>query len=111
MCHTITLSPPCQGARWDINTGAIAESKLKELHPAMPIIFIKAVTQDISDKMETRSLYDTPVYKTRQRGQDQGVNVLLSWCTGPTYIWTFSLKTKSKASKWVLAGVGLLLQI
>ena len=31
--------------------------------------------------------------------------------SGPTYIWTFSLKTKSKSSKWVLAGVGLLLQI
>ena len=28
-----------------------------------------------------RNLYDCPVYKTRQRG--------------PTYIWTFSLKTKS----------------
>ena len=31
--------------------------------------------------------------------------------SGPTYVWTFTLKTKSKPSKWVLAGVGLLLQI
>jgi dynein heavy chain len=30
---------------------------------------------------------------------------------GPTYIWTFNLKTREKASKWVLAGVSLLLQI
>ena len=37
-----------QGARWDINTGAIGESKLKELHPAMPVMYVKAVTQDIS---------------------------------------------------------------
>ena len=31
-----------------MNTGAIAESKLKELHPAMPVMSIRAVTQDIS---------------------------------------------------------------
>ena len=37
-----------QGARWDLNAGSIAESKLKELHPAMPIMFIKAVTQETS---------------------------------------------------------------
>ena len=44
------LSPTLltQGARWDINTGSIAESKLKELHPAMPVMLVKAVTQDIS---------------------------------------------------------------
>lgn len=30
---------------------------------------------------------------------------------GPTYVWTFNLKTKEKAGKWTLAGVCLLLQI
>ena len=39
---------PSQGARWDLYAGSIAESKLKELHPAMPVMFIKAVTQDAS---------------------------------------------------------------
>ena len=34
-----------QGARWDITTGSIAESEMKELYPAMPVIYIKAVTQ------------------------------------------------------------------
>ena len=83
-----------EGARWDINVGSIMDSHLKELHPLMPIMYIKAITQD---KQESRNLYDCPVYKTRQRG--------------PTYIWTFNLKTKEKASKWILAGVALLLQI
>jgi dynein heavy chain len=46
---------------------------------------------------ELRNLYDCPVYKTRQRG--------------PTYVWTFNLKTKEKPAKWILAGVALLLQI
>ena len=83
---------PChQGARWDLNGGTIAESKLKELHPMMPVMYVKvfsqrmsnllthkrftsvyddtqAVTQDISDKQDTKNLYDTPIYKTRQRG-------------------------------------------
>ena len=39
-----------KGARWDINTGVIVESKLKELHPTMPIIYIKAVSQEINVK-------------------------------------------------------------
>ena len=83
-----------QGARWDMNIGSIAESQLKELYPNMPVMYIKAITQD---KQETRNLYECPVYKTRQRG--------------PTYIWTFNLRTKERPSKWVLAGVSLLLQI
>lgn len=83
-----------EGARWDTALGSIVESKLKELHPPMPVMFIRAITQD---KQELRNLYDCPVYKTRERG--------------PTYVWTFNLKTKEKPSKWILAGVALLLQI
>ncbi|XP_044310020.1 dynein axonemal heavy chain 9 [Varanus komodoensis] len=83
-----------EGARWDMQAGLIADAWLKELTPAMPIIFIKAIPVD---KQDTRNMYPCPVYKTRQRG--------------PTYVWTFNLKTKEKPSKWVLAGVALLLQI
>ncbi|XP_053153098.1 dynein axonemal heavy chain 9 isoform X7 [Hemicordylus capensis] len=83
-----------EGARWDIQTGLLADARLKDLTPSMPIIFIKAIPVD---KQDTRNVYPCPVYKTRQRG--------------PTYVWTFNLKTKEKSSKWVLAGVALLLQI
>ena len=55
-----------QGARWDISQGSIAESRLKELYPAMPVICIKAITQD---KQELRNLYECPVYTTRERGE------------------------------------------
>ena len=74
--------------------GVITEAKLKDLTPPMPVMFIKAIP---ADKQDSRSVYPCPVYKTCQRG--------------PTYVWTFNLKTKEKASKWVLAGVALLLQI
>ncbi|XP_070937840.1 dynein axonemal heavy chain 17 [Macaca nemestrina] len=83
-----------EGARWDTQTGVIAEARLKELTPAMPVIFIKAIPVD---RMETKNIYECPVYKTRIRG--------------PTYVWTFNLKTKEKAAKWVLAAVALLLQV
>uniref|UniRef100_A0ABM5FM48 Dynein axonemal heavy chain 9 isoform X2 n=1 Tax=Pogona vitticeps TaxID=103695 RepID=A0ABM5FM48_9SAUR len=83
-----------EGARWDVQTGLIADARLKDLTPSMPIIFIKAIPVD---KQDVRNVYPCPVYKTRQRG--------------PTYVWTFNLKTKAKPSKWVLAGVALLLQI
>ena len=33
-----------KGARWDTITNSIANSRLKELYPQMPVIWIKAVT-------------------------------------------------------------------
>ncbi|KAM4623876.1 dynein axonemal heavy chain 9 isoform 1-T1 [Polymixia lowei] len=83
-----------EGARWDTQTGMIVDARLKELTPAVPVMFIRAIPVD---KQEMRNVYQCPVYKTRQRG--------------PTYVWTFNLKTKEKPSKWTLAGVALLLQI
>ncbi|XP_077979817.1 dynein beta chain, ciliary-like [Glandiceps talaboti] len=83
-----------EGARWDTQTGMINESRLKELTPAMPVIFIRAIPVD---KMDTRNIYECPVYKTKDRG--------------PTYVWTFNLKTREKAAKWTLGGVALILQV
>ncbi|XP_045925478.1 dynein beta chain, ciliary-like [Micropterus dolomieu] len=83
-----------EGARWDTQTGMIVDARLKELTPTIPVIFIRAIPVD---KQENRNVYQCPVYKTRQRG--------------PTYVWTFNLKTKENPSKWTLAGVALLLQI
>ena len=36
-----------EGARWDTSSGGIVESKVKELFPTMPVIYIKAITQVI----------------------------------------------------------------
>jgi len=83
-----------EGARWDIQTGLIAEARLKELAPPMPVIFLKAIPVD---RVDARNVYECPVYKTKMRG--------------PTYVWTFNLKTKEKAARWVLGGVALLLSV
>ncbi|NWI54818.1 DYH17 protein, partial [Calyptomena viridis] len=82
-----------EGARWDVASGSIADARLKELTPTMPVILLRAIPVD---RMDTTNVYECPVYKTRTRG--------------PTYVWTFNLKTKEKAAKWVLAGVALLLE-
>uniref|UniRef100_A0A3Q2GPF7 Dynein heavy chain 11, axonemal-like n=1 Tax=Cyprinodon variegatus TaxID=28743 RepID=A0A3Q2GPF7_CYPVA len=81
-----------EGSRWDTQTGMIAEARLKELTPAMPVISVRAVP---NDRQETRNIYECPLYKTKIRG--------------PTYVWTFNLKTRERPAKWVLAGVALLL--
>ncbi|KAI5643131.1 dynein heavy chain and region d6 of dynein motor domain-containing protein [Phthorimaea operculella] len=83
-----------EGARWDTASGGIVESRMMELFPVMPVIFVKAVTQD---KQDTRNVYECPVYKIRMRG--------------PTYVWTFNLKTKDKPTRWTLGGVALLLGV
>uniref|UniRef100_A0A665VXX9 Dynein axonemal heavy chain 11 n=1 Tax=Echeneis naucrates TaxID=173247 RepID=A0A665VXX9_ECHNA len=83
-----------EGARWDTQAGVITEARLKELTPPMPVISVRAVP---NDRQETRNIYECPLYKTKIRG--------------PTYVWTFSLKTKERPAKWVLAGVALLLSM
>merc|ERR1712066_521549 len=82
-----------EGARWDTQTSCVSESRLKELTPMMPVVLIKAIPMD---RKETKNIYECPVYKNKDRG--------------PTYVWTFNLKTKEKPSKWTLGGVALLLQ-
>ncbi|XP_060681399.1 dynein axonemal heavy chain 11-like isoform X1 [Hemiscyllium ocellatum] len=83
-----------EGARWDIQGGIITEARLKDLTPTMPVIFVRATP---ADRQEMKNIYECPVYKTKIRG--------------PTYVWTFNLKTREKPAKWILAGVALLLSV
>jgi dynein heavy chain len=32
-----------EGARWDVAAGTIADSRMKELFPAMPVIYVKVI--------------------------------------------------------------------
>jgi dynein heavy chain len=83
-----------EGARWDEKAGVLEESIPKELFARMPVIQIKAVT---SDKAETKDMYECPVYTTKDRG--------------PTFIFKAGLRTKSPASKWVMSGVAMLMDV
>ena len=81
-----------EGARWDKKGGCIRDSLMKELFSELPPIFLRAVPLD---KADSRDTYLCPVYKISKRG--------------PTYVWAFNLKTRDPPSKWILAGVALLL--
>ncbi|EFC48546.1 hypothetical protein NAEGRDRAFT_55628 [Naegleria gruberi] len=81
-----------EGAGWDPKKNHLIDSKLKDLHPRMPIIHIKAVQNEKSDP---NSFYDCPVYRTPDRG--------------PDYIFTCKLKTRDHPSKWIMGGVAMIL--
>jgi dynein heavy chain len=83
--------------------GHIVDSKLKELLPAMPLVYIKAVkTQPTWESTSVGvvhndpTIYDCPIYITTFRG--------------PTYVALATLETADPCSKWVLAGVALVFQ-
>eukprot|EP00744_Colponema_vietnamica_P001609 GILI01002651.1.p1 GENE.GILI01002651.1~~GILI01002651.1.p1 ORF type:complete len:1110 (-),score=404.88 GILI01002651.1:160-3150(-) len=86
-----------EGAAWELGTngaGYLIDSKLKELHPALPVVHVVAVP--IEQKV-TESMYMCPVYVTSMRG--------------PTFVFTANLQMEqeNQFNKWVLAGVALLM--
>lgn len=88
--HGLTL----EGARWDDKIGALDDSKPKELFCPMPVILVRAVTQD---KAEMKDVYKCPVYTTEARFREE--------------VFEAQLKSKHTEIKWVLAGVCLFLDV
>jgi dynein heavy chain len=80
------------GARWDDGEG-VMPSKPKEMHCEMPVIMCNARPKDAVPGKE----YLCPVYKTVQRG--------------PTFVCCAQLRSKSPPGRWILAGVGLVMDV
>ncbi|CBZ32638.1 dynein heavy chain, putative [Leishmania donovani] len=91
-CYVTGLA--MEGARWDGTAGCIEESRLKDLYPKMPIMQVRSLPLS---KIDRRDQYECPVYKTQARG--------------PGFVVGFYLKSKQPSRKWVIAGVGLLLDV
>jgi dynein heavy chain len=106
-----------EGARWPVGeeagdtemvtgvptAGYLVDSRLKELLPTLPVIYVKAVpvqsTWEPSAVGYLRRLpdiYEAPVYLTSFRGA--------------TYVFLATLKTVDPNYKWVLTGTAILLQ-
>ena len=83
-----------EGARWDTATGSLEEAYMKELYPKLPVMQVKAAP---SDKIDTKGLYVCPCYKTQDRG--------------PTFVFAPALKSKEPSTKWVMAGVALIMSV
>jgi dynein heavy chain len=85
-----------EGARWDMNTNSLEESRAKEMFNKMPIINCKAGVVD--ETSSQKNTYICPTYCTAKRR--------------PNYVFSAQLRTvKYPPSKWTLAGVALILDI
>ena len=105
-----------QGARWDNASGMLKDSFLKELLPPLPVMNIVAIP--LAEK-KSQGLYTCPVYYTGIRGGTftfeaqlkTGDHAFLGFChhfvskTNPHT----SFSADEPISKWVLAGVALLM--
>ncbi|CAB1113053.1 unnamed protein product [Ectocarpus sp. CCAP 1310/34] len=83
--------------------GNLVDSRLKELLPALPVVYVKAVPVQSSWEPSAvgyirhdPKIYEAPVYITSFRG--------------PTYVFLATLKTEHPVSKWTLTGTAVLLQ-
>jgi len=106
-----------EGARWPIGeeagdpemitgtpcAGVLVDGRLKELLPAMPVIYVKAVAVQsnwepsaVGYLRRDPQIYECPVYLTSYRGF--------------TYIFLATLRTDQPSSKWVLTGTAILMQ-
>jgi len=106
-----------EGARWPFGDeveeteviggvtcgGGLIESRLKELLPLMPIIYVRAVpvlktfeASAVGYLRHVDDVFEAPVYVTQFRG--------------PTYIFLATLKTQQPKSKWVSTGTALIMQ-
>jgi len=83
-----------QGARFDVASSTIDKSRPREMYCDMPVINCRSVGLD---KLEEKGMYSCPVYKTEARAN--------------TYVFSASIRSKSPAARWVMAGVALIMDI
>jgi dynein heavy chain len=83
-----------EGARWDTGAASVSSSMPKEMFFTMPVLLAKAIP---ADKAEFKDTYMCPVYKTQVRGY--------------TFVFRANLKTRSHHHTWILAGVGMLMDV
>jgi len=83
-----------EGARWDVNSNSLEDSKPKEMFTRMPVINCKATTPELR---EDKNVYICPTYCVPTRR--------------PYFVFPAQLRTKQPPAKWVLAGVALILDI
>jgi dynein heavy chain len=83
--------------------GYIVDSRIKQLLPAMPLLYLRAVPlqptwipASVGYLRQDPAVYDCPVYTTTFRG--------------PTYVFLATLRTRDPVHKWTLAGVAVMMQ-
>lgn len=83
-----------EGARWDMTTNSLEDSRPKEMFVQLPVVNCKAGM--LIDKVD-KNIYICPAYCVPTRR--------------PYYVFPAQMRTKAPADKWVLAGVAMILDI
>ena len=94
-----------QGARYTMGTSTLEPSLPRVLVTDMPIINARPVIVSSDGKKADppggdkgpSGVYECPVYSTQQRGD--------------TFVFTATIRSRFPASKWVLAGVALIMDV
>lgn len=113
------------------------DSKLKDLLPILPVIYVKAVPVQptwepsaVGYLRHVHDIYECPVSPLLSSQPNQSTNkyipqawIVLTYChphvmiqvymtsfRGPTYVFLSTLKSADPVSKWVLTGTAILMQ-
>ncbi|XP_067287631.1 dynein axonemal heavy chain 1 isoform X1 [Pseudorasbora parva] len=89
-----------EGARWDAETGQLAESRPKELYTEMPVIWMVPVP---NRKPPLSGIYVCPIYKTLTRA-----GTLSTTGHSTNYVIAVELPTDRTQGHWIKQGVALI---
>jgi len=89
-----------EGARWDVGSHKLADSRPKELYTDMPPMWL---IPEANRKPPTSGMYECPVYKTLTRA-----GTLSTTGHSTNFVFAVEVPTDKPQKYWIQSGVALL---